>query len=50
MSYIILRGRWCDVIVRDVHDPTEDIIDYIVTCMGVRATKITGSSSDDWIY
>jgi hypothetical protein len=23
---------------------------YIVTCKGVRVTKITGSSSDDWIY
>jgi hypothetical protein len=22
MSYIILRGRWCDVIVMNVHDPT----------------------------
>jgi hypothetical protein len=22
----------------------------IVTCRGVRVTKITGSSSDDWIY
>jgi hypothetical protein len=24
--YIILRGRWCDIIVLNVHDPTEDII------------------------
>jgi exonuclease III len=24
MSYIILRGRWCDVIVLNVHAPTED--------------------------
>jgi hypothetical protein len=23
---------------------------YIVTCRGVHVTKITGSSSDDWIY
>jgi hypothetical protein len=23
---------------------------YIATCNGVRVTKITGSSSDDWIY
>jgi hypothetical protein len=23
MSYIILRGRWCDVIVLNVHTPTE---------------------------
>jgi hypothetical protein len=24
MSYIILRGRWCDIIVLNVHAPTED--------------------------
>jgi hypothetical protein len=29
MSYIILRGRWCNVIVLNVHAPTEDKIDYI---------------------
>jgi hypothetical protein len=27
MSYIILRDRWCDIIVRNVHAPTEDKID-----------------------
>jgi hypothetical protein len=29
MSYIILRGRWCDVIVLTVHAPTEDKINYM---------------------
>jgi hypothetical protein len=29
MSYIILRGRWCNIIVLNVHAPTEDKIDYI---------------------
>jgi hypothetical protein len=24
MSYMILRGRWCNIIVLNVHDPTED--------------------------
>jgi hypothetical protein len=24
MSYIILRGRWCYIIVLNVHAPTED--------------------------
>jgi hypothetical protein len=24
MLYITLRGRWCDIIVLNVHDPTED--------------------------
>jgi hypothetical protein len=27
MSYIILRGRWCDIIVLNVHTPTDDKID-----------------------
>jgi exonuclease III len=29
MSYIILRGRWCDIIVLNVHGPTEDKIDDV---------------------
>jgi exonuclease III len=29
MSYIILRGLWCDIIVLNVHAPTEDKIDDI---------------------
>jgi hypothetical protein len=29
MSYIILRGRWCNNIVLNVHAPTEDKIDDI---------------------
>jgi hypothetical protein len=44
MSYIILRGRWCNIIVLNVHAPTEDIIDDIKDrfyeelwfCMGVK--------------
>jgi hypothetical protein len=27
MSYIILRGRWCDIIFLNVHAPTEDKCD-----------------------
>jgi hypothetical protein len=29
MSYIILRGRWCHIIVLNVHAPTEDIPDDV---------------------
>jgi hypothetical protein len=29
MSYIILRRRWYDIIVLNVHAPTEDKINYI---------------------
>jgi hypothetical protein len=28
-SYLILRGRWCNIIVQNVHAPTEDKIDDI---------------------
>jgi hypothetical protein len=29
MYYIILRGRWCNIIILNVHAPTEDKIDDI---------------------
>jgi hypothetical protein len=29
MSYTILRGRWCQIIVLNVHAPTEDKTDYV---------------------
>jgi hypothetical protein len=29
MPYIILRGHWCNIIVMNVHAPTEDKIDDI---------------------
>jgi hypothetical protein len=29
MAYMILRGRWCNIIVLNVHAPTEDKIDDI---------------------
>ncbi|PNF38221.1 hypothetical protein B7P43_G12386 [Cryptotermes secundus] len=29
MSYVILKGRWCDIIFLNVHAPTEDKIDDI---------------------
>jgi hypothetical protein len=29
MSYIILRGRWCDIVVLNVHAPTENKIDDV---------------------
>jgi hypothetical protein len=29
MSYIILRCRWCDISVLNVHAPTEDKIDDV---------------------
>jgi hypothetical protein len=30
MSYTVLRGRWCDIIVLNVHAPTQDEIDVTV--------------------
>jgi hypothetical protein len=29
MSYIILRGHWCHIIVLNIHVPTEDKIDDV---------------------
>jgi hypothetical protein len=29
MSYLILRGRWCHIIVLNVHAPTEDKTDDV---------------------
>jgi exonuclease III len=29
MSYIILRGRWCHIIVLNIHVPTEDKTDDV---------------------
>jgi hypothetical protein len=29
MSYIILRGHWCEIIILNVHAPTEDKIDDV---------------------
>jgi hypothetical protein len=29
MSYITLRGRWCNIIVLNIHAPIEDKIDDI---------------------
>jgi hypothetical protein len=29
MLYIILRGRWCHIIVLNIHAPTEDKSDYV---------------------
>jgi hypothetical protein len=29
MSYLILRGRWCDAIVLNIHALTEDKLDHM---------------------
>jgi hypothetical protein len=30
MPYIIPRGRWCDIVVLNVHAPTEDKSEYVM--------------------
>jgi hypothetical protein len=30
MSYIILSGRWCHIIIQNVHAPTEDKTDDVL--------------------
>jgi hypothetical protein len=32
MSYIILRGRWCHIIVLNIHAPTKDKTDDVKDC------------------
>jgi hypothetical protein len=32
MDSLILRGRWCHIIVLNVHAPTEDKTDYVKDC------------------
>jgi hypothetical protein len=34
MLYITLRGRWCDIIVLNVHAPKEDKIDEVERMFG----------------
>jgi hypothetical protein len=39
MSYTTLRGHWCDIIVPNVHDPTEDRSDDMKDHFGTRSTE-----------
>jgi hypothetical protein len=32
MPYIIIKGRWCHIVVLNVHVPNENIIDYVKNC------------------
>jgi hypothetical protein len=42
MSYIILRGRWCHVIVLNVHAPTDDKIYYVKDIFYEELERIFG--------
>ena len=46
MSYLILRGRWYDIIVINAHAPTEDKDDLIKVKMDLREV---GSDPGEWI-
>jgi hypothetical protein len=39
MSYIILKGRWCDTVL-NVHDSTEAKIDYMDSFYGKSLNTI----------
>jgi hypothetical protein len=46
---------WVDIFRKDLLSMRVKIVDtqihvHIVTCRVMHVTKITGSSSDDWIY
>jgi hypothetical protein len=48
MPYIILRGRWCDIIVLKVHASKEDKkvrCSYIVTSINILACLLLGKPS-----
>jgi hypothetical protein len=40
MSYIILRGRWCHIIVLNVHVPTEDKTDDVKDSFYVELERV----------
>jgi hypothetical protein len=52
MSYIILRGHWCDIFVLNVHAPTEDKIDDMKDSFYEESERVTihGFRNDDRIY
>jgi hypothetical protein len=42
MSYIILRGRWCHIIVLNVHAPTEDKTDGVKDSFYEKLERVFG--------
>jgi hypothetical protein len=40
MSYIILRGRWCHIIVLNVHAPTENKTDDVKDSFYVEVERV----------
>jgi hypothetical protein len=41
-SYIILRGRWCHIIVLNVHSPTEDKTDDVKDSFYEKLERVYG--------
>jgi hypothetical protein len=42
MSYIILRGRWCDIIILNVHVLTEHKIDDLKDSFYGKLERVSG--------
>jgi hypothetical protein len=40
MSYIILKGHWCHIIVLNVHAPTEDKMDVTEQFLSVGSVPV----------
>jgi hypothetical protein len=40
MSYITVRGRWCDIFVLNVHAPTEDKSDDMKDCFYMELERV----------
>jgi hypothetical protein len=45
MSFIILRGRWCHIIVLNIHAPTEDKTDDVKDRIGTCVCTCSGQTS-----
>jgi hypothetical protein len=41
MSYVILRGRWCHIVILNVHVPTEDKIDDVKDSLYEELEKVS---------
>jgi hypothetical protein len=49
MSYIILRGRWCNIIVLSVHAPCEDKGGDVKDSFYVELGRVFGVRHEDFI-
>jgi hypothetical protein len=49
LSYIILRGRWCDIIILNVHAPAESKVDDMKDRIYEELVLIPKVPSENWV-